>query len=134
MSKYDDIINLPHYEPKNHKRMSIESRSAQFAPFSALTGYEDEVKETARLTEKEVTLTNEQKLIINEKLNFLKDKDINVKVIYFIKDNKKSGGKYFEKYGIIKKIDYLKMFVMFDDKFKLDMNSIIEIQIDNFYC
>ena len=58
MSKYDDIINLPHYEPKNHKRMSIESRSSQFAPFSALTGYEDEVKETARLTDKEISLTN----------------------------------------------------------------------------
>ena len=90
MSKYDDIINLPHYEPKNHKRMSIESRSAQFAPFSALTGYEDEVRETARLTEKEIVLTNDQRLIINEKLNFLKDKDIYVKVIYFIKDKKKS--------------------------------------------
>ena len=43
---YEDIINLPHYEPKYHTRMSIEARSAQFAPFSALTGYEEKVKET----------------------------------------------------------------------------------------
>ena len=41
MNKYDDIINLPHYELKNHKRMSMESRAAQFAPFAALTGYSD---------------------------------------------------------------------------------------------
>ena len=45
MSKYDDIINLPHYELKYHKRMSMESRSGQFAPFAALTGYDDQVKE-----------------------------------------------------------------------------------------
>ena len=54
MGKYDDIINLPHYEPKNHKRMSMYARAAQFAPFAALTGYDDSVKETARLTNKRI--------------------------------------------------------------------------------
>ena len=44
MDKYDDIINLPHYEPKYHPRMSKYKRSAQFAPFAALTGYGEEVK------------------------------------------------------------------------------------------
>ena len=53
---YDDIINLPHFESKKHKRMSLEARSAQFAPFSALTGYEDIVKETARLTDKKIEI------------------------------------------------------------------------------
>ena len=133
MSKYSDIINLPHYELKNHKRMSIEARSAQFAPFSALTGYEDEVKETARLTDKEISLTNEQKLIIDEKLRYIKDKDVYIKVVYFVKDKTKSGGKYFDKYGVIKKIDFFNKFVIFDDKFKLNMNDIIDIEIDNFY-
>ena len=51
MGKYDDIINLPHYEPKHHPRMSMYSRAAQFAPFAALTGYDEQVKETARLTD-----------------------------------------------------------------------------------
>ncbi|MGM9811346.1 MAG: hypothetical protein ACI30V_00715 [Muribaculaceae bacterium] len=40
---YDDIINLPHYEPKHHKRMAPEVRAAQFAPFAALTGYDDAI-------------------------------------------------------------------------------------------
>lgn len=43
-NQYDDIINLPHYEPKRHKRMSMGSRAAQFAPFAALTGFEDEIE------------------------------------------------------------------------------------------
>ena len=45
---YDDIINLPHYEPKRHPRMSMWNRAAQFAPFAALTGYEDAIKDTAQ--------------------------------------------------------------------------------------
>ena len=47
-SDYDDIINLPHYEPKHHPRMSMWNRAAQFAPFAALTGYEDAIKDTAQ--------------------------------------------------------------------------------------
>lgn len=35
---YDDIINLPHYEPQYHQRMSAMARAAQFAPFAALKG------------------------------------------------------------------------------------------------
>lgn len=43
---YDDIINLPHHKSKKHPPMSLYVRSAQFAPFAALTGYEDAVKKT----------------------------------------------------------------------------------------
>lgn len=48
---YDDIINLPHPDPKRHQRMSMEARAAQFAPFAALTGYGDAIKDTARQQE-----------------------------------------------------------------------------------
>ncbi len=47
INDYDDIINLPHYEPKHHPRMSMWNRAAQFAPFAALTGYDDAIKEAA---------------------------------------------------------------------------------------
>lgn len=58
MNSYNDIINLPHHVSNNHKPMSLESRAAQFAPFSALTGYEDEISKTATLAEKEVEQKN----------------------------------------------------------------------------
>ena len=48
MDNYDDIINLPHYEPRHHPRMSMWNRAAQFAPFAALTGYEAAIKDTAQ--------------------------------------------------------------------------------------
>ncbi|MDE5790058.1 MAG: hypothetical protein K2H96_02360 [Muribaculaceae bacterium] len=50
MEKYDSIINLPHYEPRRHPRMPMESRAAQFAPFSALEGLEEALEETAKHT------------------------------------------------------------------------------------
>ena len=51
MGNYDDIINLPHYEPKHHPRMTMWNRAAQFAPFSALTGYDAAIQETAQQNE-----------------------------------------------------------------------------------
>ena len=51
MGEYDDIINLPHYEPKNHPRMPMRKRAAQFAPFAPLRGYEEAIKEAERKNE-----------------------------------------------------------------------------------
>ncbi len=51
MQNYDDIINLPHHVSKKHPRLSMEQRAAQFAPFAALTGYEDEIEETVRIVD-----------------------------------------------------------------------------------
>ena len=66
--KYDDIINMPHHISKKHPQMSIEMRSAQFAPFAALTGYEDAVEETGRLTSERIDIDEELKVILNKKL------------------------------------------------------------------
>ena len=108
MSKYDDIINLERPISKKRTPMSIESRAAQFAPFSALTGYSEAVKETARLTDNKKILSDGIKEVINEKINYIKNnlKSIGeVQITYFIKDKKKSGGKYTTITGLVKKID-----------------------------
>ena len=54
--KYDDILDRPHHVSSVHPPMPLIDRAAQFAPFSALTGYEEIVKEEARLTEQRVEL------------------------------------------------------------------------------
>ena len=51
MGKYDDIINMPHHVSKKHPRLSMKQRAAQFAPFAALTGYDDAVKDTVKKSE-----------------------------------------------------------------------------------
>lgn len=132
---YDDIINLPHFESKKHPRMSLEARSAQFAPFAALTGYEDAVKETARLTDKKIEIDDGLKQILNNKLQYvLENNDINPEVTftYFISDKRKSGGKYVEKEGNIKKIDNINGHVILKDKSKIKIDDIINITSDIF--
>ena len=129
MSRYDDIINVPRYKIK-HKRMSIEARSAQFAPFSALTGYEDEVRETGRITDSRIELSEEQKENISYKLQNAIDNNREVIVTYFVKDLKKSGGKYLDKIGVIKKYDLIKKEIIFFDKISIPIMDVVDIKND----
>ncbi len=132
---YDDIINMPHQTSRKHPRMSMENRAAQFAPFAALTGFSDEVKETARLTDRRIELEDEFKLIISNKLNYLlenKDKRSEVIVTYFVYDGKKSGGMYVDKKGIIKKINLQEGIIIFEDKDIISINEIIDIEGEAF--
>lgn len=132
---YEDIINLPHYEPQYHTRMTIEARSAQFAPFSALTGYEEKVKETERLTDNKIDLDEEFKIVINKKLQILIDNKKNnpkVTITYFIKDKNKEDGKYLNITGNIKKIDMVKNIVILADKTIIPINDIINITSELF--
>ena len=132
---YDDIINLPHHVSKKRPQMSIEQRSAQFAPFAALTGYDDAVKETARRTDRRIELEEGQKEILNNKLLYILeniDTKPEITFTYFIPDNKKSGGKYIDKTGIVRKIDMIEQYIQFIDKSKININDIIEIDSELF--
>ena len=70
---YEDIINLLHYTSNKYPRMSLEARSAQFAPFAALTGYDEVLIETARLTNERIEIDETIKVIIDSKLQIIKE-------------------------------------------------------------
>ena len=50
MHKYDDILEMPHHVSRSRPQMPVADRAAQFAPFAALSGHYDAVKEAARQT------------------------------------------------------------------------------------
>lgn len=133
MNKYKDIINLPHHVSKTRNPMSLYNRAAQFAPFAALTGYNEAIKEKARLTEQRIELSDEFKNILNQKLQIL-NKNINshpkVTITYFELDNKKSGGVYKTISGNIKRIDEYNKKLIFLDKNELRFNEIHDIEIE----
>lgn len=134
MNNYDDIINLNRPISK-HKHMTIEERSAQFAPFAALVGYDNAVKETARLTENKIEMNDEQQDILNFKLRYLYDNINNkneVTITHFVKDNKKVGGKYINTIGIIKQIDPVQENIKLSNNVIIYMNNIINITGDIF--
>lgn len=134
MNNYDDIINLKR-PISNHSHLSIESRASQFSPFAALTGYDDEIKETSRITDKKIIIDDGLKAMLNDKLNYLNEhiyENYNISITYFIKDTKKEGGKYLTKQGIIKRIDTVNEIIKFSDNITISMNDIINITGDIF--
>lgn len=134
MSKYDDIINMKRPQSKRYK-MSIENRAAQFAPFSALSGYNDACREVERITDNKKILSDGVLDIINEKLNYIKSNISDIGIItvkYFVKDLKKNGGSYQEKSGYVKKIDVNDNAIYFKDGTIIKFNDILMIDIENF--
>lgn len=129
--KYDDIINLPHHKSATRKHMPISDRAAQFAPFAALTGYDDEVKETARLTDKRIELDEYEKENINNKLLLLQenldDKPV-VSITYFRHDDKKDGGKYIRVTNAIRKIKEYERIIVFEDNTEIPIDEILFIE------
>ena len=129
-SKYNDIINLPHHISNKHPQMTLEARAAQFAPFAALTGYEDVIEETARLTNRRIEINEEMKAILDEKLLLIKEQIYtkpNINVTYFVPDSKKDGGKYVSVTGKVLKIDEYKQKIIFENKIEIPISEIIEI-------
>ena len=104
--KYSDILHLPHPVSEKHPRMPMQDRAAQFSPFAALTGYEEAIYETGRLTEEKTELGEEEKAILDRKQRLLLEKLDEfpaLTVTYFVPDEKKSGGAYIRKAGNLKK-------------------------------
>ena len=119
MSKYEDIIDLPHHTSATRQRMNISDRAAQFAPFAALTGYDGVIAETARLTDAEDAENDESVAILDKKLRFLKgvaDSHPYVEITYFIPDERKSGGRYETVYGYLKMLDEIERSIILMDK------------------
>ena len=130
-NKYDDIIDLPHYVSKTRPQMSIHDRAAQFSPFAALTGHGAAIKETERLTDHRIELDENQKSIINEKLQMIfeqVEKQPEVVVTYFVPDQRKSGGKYVTIEGRVVKVDGYHRTLLFEDQTLVLMEEILEIE------
>ena len=129
MGSYDDIIHLPHPNSAKHPRMSMIDRAAQFSPFAALTGHGAAIEETARLTDRRIELTEEEKTVLDEKLRLLLETGGEGMITYFLPDERKDGGAYVAKLGTIKKIDPLEGRVILTDRTAIPIKDILEIEI-----
>ncbi len=130
--KYDDIINMVHPTSKKHPRMSLHDRAAQFAPFAALTGYNDAIEETARQTKNKIILSDDEKDILNRKISDLNvqiNKKPTVIITYFVEDKKKSGGEYITENIILRKIDEDRRMLISDSFIEIPFDNVIDIKI-----
>ena len=132
MSKYDDIINLPHHVSKTRKPMSMESRAAQFAPFAALSGHDEAVNETARLTFSRMDLSQEMLSSLSRRLAYALEQGTPVTVTYFRPDAYKEGGEYMMASGVIKTVEDVDGTVVFSDKRTIRLDDIYWLDGDIF--
>jgi len=129
--KFNDILNV------DYPNLEIEKdfpdrvlRAAQFAPFAALTGYDEAVFETARLTDSKIEIDEYEKEELNRKLNYLKDalKSLpEITITYFVADDRKTGGKYITKVGNVTKIPDYEKDVVFQDGTIIPFGDILSI-------
>ena len=128
MGAYDDIINLPHPTSARHPRMTMAERAAQFSPFAALVGHGAAIHETARLTDRRIELTEEEKAVLDEKLCVLLDTGWEAVFTYFLPDEKKDGGTYVTAAGSIKKLDLPGRRVILSGGAVIPVEDILEIE------
>ena len=126
MGNYDDIIDLPHPTSERHPRMPMANRAAQLSPFAALSGYDDAVKETARLTDGKIDLTEEEKSILDAKLQALVPGET-AAITYFQPDAKKQGGAYLTASGEVKRVDGAAREIVLTDGRRIPIDDILEV-------
>ncbi len=134
--QYDDIINLPHHVSSTRSRMPIIDRAAQFSPFAALTGYDAAIRETGRLTDRRIELSEDSRAALDRKQQLLVEclaDHPEVSVTYFIPDERKSGGAYVTVTDIVKKVDDYQRLLLLTDGTKIPLDDILDLESELFH-
>ena len=127
---FDDIINLDYPFASRHPRMSMWSRAAQFAPFAALTGHDEAVRETARFTDLFIERDEEELSRLNHILMELQGKIAeHPEVVFtcFVPDVHKSGGKTVELRGRLCSIDDVRRVLVLCDGTEVAMGAVVDL-------
>ena len=132
MRNDEDIRNHERYQLKHHTPMSLESRAAQFAPFAALVGYDEEIGEAARSTDGREELSEDAIDALNQAFQKLlghEEERPLVTVTYFQPDTKKDGGRYMTYTGNFRFYDAEKRVMKFVDGMVIGVEQMCRIEI-----
>ena len=131
---YEDILYMDR-PPSRHPQMPNLERAAQFSPFAALTGYDDAVRESARLTEEQIDLGDWERQALDEKIQWLTlhvGEAVELSVTYFQPDEKKAGGKYVTKKGKMKKLKTFEREIWLEGEAPIPFSQILDLEGDIF--
>ena len=97
MDDFSAIMNLPHHVSKKRRQMTLEERAVQFSAFAALSGYDEEIDETARLTSPREAMSEDDIAELDASFQQLLDSESEhptVAIVFFQPDEHKAGGAY----------------------------------------
>lgn len=131
-SPYEDILHLPRHVSRVHPPMGRLERAAQFAPFAALTGYDDAIREARRLTDREIELSEDEKRVLDEKQHRLMEllpQRPTVSVTYFVPDGQKDGGAYRTVTKPLRRIDPVARTLHMTDGQVISLDRILALEL-----
>lgn len=131
MGEYDSILHLEHHVSAVHPQMSLTDRAAQFSPFAALSGYEDELREAARATEERRELSEDEAAELNRRLAELMARDAGrreAEVTWFVPDEKKQGGRYVTETVRIRACDPVLRQLVLEDRRVIPLADLIRVE------
>lgn len=128
--KEEDYFFYSYEGVKRHPHMSNAKRAAQFAPFAALSGYEEAIEESGRMTEERKEMYEDDLRIFQAKtailLEHIKEHPA-VRFAVFQEDAKKEGGSYIVEEGKLKTVDEINRLFVFTDRRKVNMDDVASI-------
>lgn len=133
--KYDDMLQLPHHVSASRKPMAITARAAQFAPFAALSGYDAEVQEAGRLTDRPIEPDEYEKEAMNARLQLLARhfrEEWVVSLVFFQPDERKAGGAYVTRTGTVKKLYETERLLTLTDGTVIPLDDLIALEGEEF--
>lgn len=127
---YEDIVELPPHISQKYPQPTMMERAARFAPFAAITGYEEMVIEETRQTQDRIELDDSAREILNKKLRILWEqlhREPEVRLVYFEADIKKSGGTYTSVAGTVRHMDLYRRSIGMSDGREIFMEDLISL-------
>lgn len=132
--KYDYLISQPR-PASTRPKMSAVDRAAQFSSFAALIGLDEQLDETARLVDSKIELSEDEAAVLNGKFQVLaqmlneNEERPQIKVRYFVPDERKDGGAYVTKIGTVKRIDDVFFKLLFTNSAEIDVSDVLDLDI-----
>lgn len=126
----EKLVSFPYEGVRRHPRMSAEARAAQFAPFSALNGYEEAIAETGRVTEEMCELNEDALQEVQEKTAYLSsrlEEKPEVEFVFFAEDPLKAGGEYKKTAGRLKAVDRDRRLFVLTDHRTVPMDAVVSL-------
>lgn len=128
---YSDLFQCerPQFDPS--RKMNLKERAAQFSPFSALRGFDEEIEESSRRTESRPELSQQECDRLNARLQFLAEQSADrptIQITRFVQDTKKSGGALVTEVVCVKRVDWVKRTIFLSNRTERFFDDIVSIQ------
>lgn len=132
--RYQAILSLSRPYSLRHPPMSCAERASQFAPFAALTGYDEAAQEAARLTDSPREVGEDATVVLDRQLRRIGAQLAagivpQAQVTYFVPDRLKNGGAYATLSGPVRRLEPTVRTLIFQDGRVVPIDRITQIRL-----